>query len=200
MKDAQGVQKQKFLIGIDEAGRGPLAGPIAVGAILLFPHFDLKHLAGIKDSKQLNSQKREIWFQKACAFKKAGVIDFAVSFSSEKVIDKRGIMHATKVSLARSLKKICKNPAETHVFLDGGLVAPPEYPLQKTIIRGDETLSVIAFASILAKVLRDRKMIRYGEKFPLYGFEQHKGYGTVAHYKAIKKHGPCALHRKTFLS
>ena len=200
MKDARGDTKRKFLIGIDEAGRGPLAGPIAVAAVLLFPHFDLKHLAGIKDSKQLNLKKREIWFQKARAFKRAGEIDFAVSFSSEKVIDKHGIMHATRASLARSLKKICRDSAKTRIFLDGGLVAPSEYMLQKTIIRGDETLSIIAFASILAKVLRDRKMVLYGEKFPLYGFEQHKGYGTAAHYKAIDKYGPCAFHRKTFLS
>ncbi len=193
------TRQKKFLIGIDEAGRGPLAGPVAVGAVLLFPHFDLQHLVGIKDSKQLNSQKRELWFKKACEFQKNGLIDFAVSFSSEKTIDTKGIVRAIKISLLRSLKKVCKDPLKTHIFLDGGLVAPKEYPYQKTIIRGDEILSIIALASILAKVTRDRKMVRYGQKFPLYGFEQHKGYGTKDHYKTIQKHGICSLHRKSFL-
>ncbi|MDP3726348.1 MAG: ribonuclease HII [bacterium] len=193
------IDQKKFLIGIDEVGRGPIAGPVAVGAVLLFPHFDLQNLAHIKDSKQLNPQKRELWFKKACEFQKNGLIDFAVSFSSENVIDKKGIVYAIRKSLARALKKVCKDPMKTHIFLDGGLVAGEEYPYQKTIIRGDEILSIIALASILAKVTRDRKMVRYGQKFPLYGFEQHKGYGTKHHYKMIEKHGMSSLHRKSFL-
>lgn len=199
MRDWKGGQKKKFLVGIDEAGRGPLAGPVAVGAVLLFPHFNTKNLIGIKDSKQLSAQKRESWFEKASLFKKEGLIDFAVSFSSEKMIDKKGIVHAIHISLKRSLKKVCVNPYETYIYLDGGLMAPRAYPFQKTIIRGDEILSIIALASIVAKVERDRKMEQYAEQFPEYGFEQHKGYGTTEHYKAIRKHGPCLLHRKSFL-
>ncbi len=196
-----GSKKQKYLIGIDEVGRGPLAGPVAVAAVLCFPRFDFKNLAHIKDSKQLNPQKREEWFMRARTFKSAGLIDFAVSFCGEKIIDKRGIMRAIKISLSRALKKICKNKnrGQAYIYLDGGLVAPAEYPFQKTIIRGDEKISIIALASIVAKVTRDKKMKRYGERFPLYGFEQHKGYGTAAHYKAIEKYGVCALHRRSFL-
>ena len=190
---------KKFLIGIDEAGRGPLAGPVAVAAVILSPRFNLKNLNGIKDSKQLNSQKREIWFKKACAFKKEGLLDFAVAFSSEKTIDKKGIVFAVRFSLARALKKVCHDPFSTYIFLDGSLMAPREYLFQKTITRGDEKISIIALASILAKVRRDRKMTSYGQQFPLYGFEQHKGYGTTHHYKMIEKYGICPLHRKSFL-
>ena len=193
-------ERKNFLIGIDEAGRGPIAGPVAVGVVILFPHFDLKQLCGIKDSKQLNSQKREIWFKKAREFQKNGFLDFAVSFSSEKTIDTKGIVPAIRMSLARALKKVCNDPLQTHIFLDGGLFAGKEYPFQETIIRGDETLSIIALASIIAKVKRDKKMIEYGRMFPLYGFEQHKGYGTDAHYRAIHKHGIISLHRKSFLN
>ncbi|MBI2109514.1 MAG: ribonuclease HII [Parcubacteria group bacterium] len=191
--------EKKYLIGIDEVGRGPLAGPVAVAAVLFFPHFDTRHLKGIKDSKKLSPQKRELWLEKAITLKKDGYIDFSVSFSSEKVIDKKGIMHAIRLSLKRSVKKMCKSPYETYIYLDGGLTAPKMYPFQKTIIRGDELLSIIALASIIAKVGRDRKMEEYAEQFPEYGFEQHKGYGTDAHYKAIQKYGLCAIHRRSFL-
>src|SRR3989344_7743238 len=200
VRATRGEQRRtKHLIGIDEAGRGPIAGPVAVAAVIVFYHFDLRKLLEIKDSKQLNPQKREIWFKKAHLFKKEGFIDFAVSFSSEKTIDSRGIVPAIQASLNRSIKKICKEPLSAHVFLDGGLRAPLEFQYQNTIIRGDEKISIIALASILAKVERDRKIVSYGQKYPLYGFEQHKGYGTHPHYKAIKKHGIIALHRKSFL-
>lgn len=191
--------RSKNLIGIDEAGRGPIAGPVTVAAVIIFPHFDLRKLLEIKDSKQLNPQKREVWFKKAHLFKKEGFIDFAISFSSQKVIDSRGIVSAVQSSLNHSIKKICKEPLLAHVFLDGGLRAPVEFKHQNTIIRGDEKISIIALASILAKVERDKKMISYGQKFPHYDFEQHKGYGTYPHYRAIKKHGITPLHRKSFL-
>lgn len=188
-----------FLVGIDEAGRGPIAGPVAVAAVLFFPHFDTQVLSGIKDSKQLNPQKREVWFKKALELKKGGYIDFAASFSSEKMIDNKGIVMAVRSSLNRSLKKVCRDPSRTYIYLDGGLRASDEYPFQKTVIRGDEILSIVALASIIAKVKRDQKMIRYGELFPPYGFEQHKGYGTQEHYRAIEKYGVCSLHRLSFL-
>ncbi len=193
------VERKNFLIGIDEAGRGPIAGPVAVAAVLLSPRFDLKELHGIRDSKKLNPQKRRIWFEKVRAWEEQGLLDFAVSLSSHKTIDSKGIVAAIRLSLCRVLQKVCGDSFTAHIFLDGGLVAPAQYPFQHTIIRGDETISIIALASILAKVTRDERMMRYGERFPLYGFEQHKGYGTYSHYKAIRKYGVSELHRRSFL-
>ena len=189
----------QFTVGIDEAGRGPLAGPVAVAAVIIFSPKTLRHLKNIKDSKQLTPKSREKWFEKAQALKAHGILNFSVSFTSEKMIDSRGIVFGIRSSLARSLKNICKNPLSVHILLDGGLRAPHNYPSQETIIRGDETVSIISLASIIAKVCRDRKMVRCAQKYPAYGFEQHKGYGTRMHYERIKKYGICPLHRKSFL-
>jgi ribonuclease HII len=188
----------KYLIGIDEVGRGPIAGPVAVGAFIFLTPEAPKLFRGVKESKQLTEEKREKWFEKILKIKEKGHIDFCVSFESEKVIDEKGIVFAIKSCLYKSLHTIAENPEESLVLLDGGLKAPRHFKLQKTIIRGDAKEKVIALASICAKVLRDRKMKMLGKKYPAYGFEIHKGYGTRAHYKAIEKEGLHELHRRSF--
>lgn len=195
--------KTTYIIGIDEAGRGPLAGPVSVGVVackISNSKFQIfKRLKGIKDSKKLNEKQREEWFKKLKELEKAGIIKTAVSFSSAKIIDEKGIVFAIRRALAMSLKKLKIKPNECEVLLDGSLYAPSEYKKQKTIIRGDDKIPVISAASIIAKVSRDRLMKRLAKKFPDYGFEKHKGYGTKAHYNTIKKYGISDIHRKSFL-
>ena len=193
-------QQFKFLIGIDEVGRGPIAGPVAVGAFVFLVPDASSHFKGVKESKQLKEERREEWFGRILEVQKKGLIDFAVTFQSEKIIDEKGISFAIKKALEMSLKKLKINPEETHVLLDGGLKAPEEYKNQKTIIEGDVKEKVIALASVCAKVMRDRYMRKMAKKYPEYGFDVHKGYGTKRHYEAIKKHGLTDLHRRSFLT
>lgn len=188
------------LIGIDEVGRGPIAGPVAVGAFVFLVSGASSYFKGVRESKQLKGEKREEWFGRILEMKKKGLINFEVTFQSEKVIDKKGISFAIKRALKISLKKLKINPKKAHILLDGGLKAPEEYTNQKTIIKGDEKEKVIALASICAKVLRDRYMRKMAKKYPEYGFDIHKGYGTRKHYKTIEKHGLTDLHRRSFLT
>jgi ribonuclease HII len=188
----------QYLIGIDEAGRGPLAGPVSVGAVLLLPQFDRTALAGVKDSKQLSEEAREAWYAKMRLWQKEGHLRFAVAYSSARQIDSRGIVWAVSSALRRALRSLEADPAESLVLLDGGLRAPVLYEQQETIIRGDATEPVIALASIAAKVRRDRLMKRLARAYPAYGFEVHKGYGTKAHRDAVLDLGPCAIHRRSF--
>ncbi len=187
------------VIGIDEAGRGPLAGPVAVGAVRLPLKFKKNFFRGIKDSKQLSADERELWFSLAVEARKRGELDFAVSLISNTVIDKKGITRAVKQGIKRCLSRL-EVPAKTsHIFLDGLLHAPSEFPHQLTIIKGDEKVPVISLASILAKVTRDRHMKRMAKRFPDYLFEKHKGYGTRDHLDALRTFGLSVIHRKTFL-
>jgi ribonuclease HII len=189
----------KYLIGIDEVGRGPIAGPVAVGAFVFLDPKARKIFRGVKESKQLNEKSREKWFAIINEAKQAGLVDFCVTFQSEKIIDNKGLSYAIKTALSKSLLALKIDPKSATALLDGGLKAPLEYNDQKTIIKGDEKEMVIALASITAKVLRDRKMIKLGKKYPDYGFEIHKGYGTKKHYDAIKKYGLLKEHRRSFL-
>lgn len=187
------------IVGIDEAGRGPLAGPVAVGAVQVYKLDKFKKLVrGIKDSKQLSESDRELWFLKAREARRRGELDFSVSLVSEKVIDKHGISYAIRLGIKRCLSRL-KVPKEAQIFLDGSLKAPVEFKHQLTVIKGDEKIPVISLASVCAKVTRDMKMVRVSKKFPKFGFEVHKGYGTRAHLAAIKLHGPTPLHRLSFL-
>ncbi len=188
----------KYRIGIDEVGRGPIAGPVAVGAFVFLDKKAAIFFKGVKESKQLTEEKRELWFTKILEGQKKGMIDFSVVFQSEKVIDTKGISFAIKKCLAASLSNLKINPKDALILLDGGLKAPEEYKNQKTIIKGDVKEQVIALASICAKVLRDRKMRQWAKKYPGYGFDVHKGYGTKRHYEAVQKHGLMALHRRSF--
>lgn len=187
------------LAGVDEVGRGPIAGPVAVGAFVFRDEKAKRFFRGAKESKQLTEIQREKWFAKIKEIKKKGQVDFSVNFQSEKIIDKRGLSWAIKKALNNSLSALKLNSQNTKVLLDGGLKAPSEYADQKTIIKGDEKELVIALASICAKVLRDRKMIELGYKHPQYGFEFHKGYGTKKHYEAIKEFGLLKEHRRSFI-
>lgn len=194
--------KLKYLIGIDEVGRGPLAGPVAVGAVCIRAQYarKVKKLFPIiKDSKKLTPKKREEWRERIRDAEKMGYLSCAVSYVAPAVIDKKGLTIAVQTAIDRSLSEIEHDAKETSVILDGGLHAPKQYLIQKTIIKGDEKELAIALASIVAKVARDARMVRLSKKFPEYGFEKHKGYGTRAHYAALKKHGLTPHHRRSFL-
>lgn len=195
----------QYLIGVDEVGRGPLAGPVAVGAVCVH----IKHQKvlekwgrGFRDSKKLSARAREEWMMKIKKAKDDGLLEYTVAFVSSRAIDKNGIAPSIRTALFQSLTSLEKSKIRlqtSRVLLDGGLRAPVVYEDQKTIIKGDEKELVIALASIVAKVTRDAWMVKLGKKFPAYGFEKHKGYGTRAHYTAIEKHGITPHHRKSFL-
>lgn len=192
----------KYLIGIDEVGRGPLAGPVTLGAVMI-RRTGAKNFSeifrAVKDSKQLKERVREEWFEKAKLEKEKGNINFSISSVENFTIDKIGLARAIRRALRNCLRKLRANPRECRVLLDGSLYAPKEFKNQETIIGGDAKVKIISLASIVAKVYRDRKMKRLAKKYPGYGFEIHKGYGTKAHYKAIKKRGFSPIHRRSFL-
>jgi ribonuclease HII len=198
------------IIGVDEAGRGPLAGPVTVGVFCAEARFRnklIKILGGrVRDSKQLSPEKRETIFKILSELKMNGQADFSVAHSSPKMIDKIGISKCIKSGIKKCLVKIThpwplsyiKRGEMPTVRLDGGLKAPVEYKKQKTIIKGDATDPFIACASIVAKVSRDKLMRRLAKKFPNYKFDIHKGYGTLAHRNLISKFGLSEIHRKSF--
>lgn len=189
----------RFVLGVDEAGRGPLAGPVAVGVVAVPEGFDVMlEFPGVKDSKKLSEKRREEIFKALEERQAKGDVRFIVKFSSEKLIDSRGITHAVRDAVSRGVNALAFDAALFEVQLDGLLRAPPEYR-QTTIINGDELVPIISLASIAAKVSRDRLMLKLAEEHPDYGFEQHKGYGTKAHYEALRVLGPCAIHRRSFL-
>lgn len=188
----------QYVVGIDEAGRGPLAGPVAVGVVAIPLNFSKKFFKGIKDSKQLSLEDRELWFSLATKAKRRGELDFRASLVSEKIIDKHGISYALRLGIKRCLKSL-KITEDSQIFLDGSLKAPDKFKHQLTVIKGDEKIPVISLASIVAKVIRDRKMVKLSKKFPEFNFHIHKGYGTLMHREALKKYGFTTLHRQSFL-
>lgn len=187
------------IVGIDEAGRGPLAGPVAVGAFCIRANFDRSFFIKVMDSKQLSHEKRLEWFKKIGSLSKKGEISYKVALVGSETIDMRGITYAVRLGIKRVLSRLNLDPEKTLILLDGSLKAPEEFIYQQTIIRGDAKEPVIGCASIMAKVSRDRYMERLSKRFPQYIFDIHKGYGTLIHRKAIKKHGPCEIHRLSFL-
>ena len=189
----------KFVLGIDEAGRGPLAGPVAVGVVCAPDNFDF-HAAfpGLNDSKQLTEKAREILFELLCGFAGRGDLSYTVELMGHRLIDSRGISHAVRSGIERGMRKLMPEPSEGKVWLDGSLRAPKQYA-QETVIGGDALVPAIMLASVAAKVTRDRHMIRLAKKYPGYGFDRHKGYGTAVHYEALRAHGPCAIHRRSFV-
>lgn len=190
----------EYLVGIDEVGRGPIAGPVAVGAFVILNKKIKNKFRGIKESKQLSFEKREYWYGIISKEKKLENLDFVVSFSSNKIIDTKGISWAIKSCLKNSLEKLKKvKENNCKILLDGGLKAPIQYKAQKTIIKGDEKFMIIALASIVAKVERDRKMLKLSKQYPQYGFEKHMGYGTKFHLTKIKEFGITKYHRKSFI-
>jgi len=192
------VSRLKHIVGIDEVGRGPLAGPVTVCALTVPATFNMKFFRGITDSKKLSPEVREKWFWKIKQAKKEGKLDYKVSHISAKIIDEKGIAGAVRIVLNRSLSRLRLPPRKTRILLDGLLYAPNEYTNQKTIIGGDAKEKLISAASVVAKVTRDAKMVRFAKQFPKYGFEIHKGYGTDFHRKMIRKHSLSELHRRSF--
>jgi ribonuclease HII len=190
-------RKIKYIVGIDEAGRGALAGPVSVGAVAVPVTFDTGFFKGVRDSKQLSALARETWFTK---LDEHTGLTYTVCFSGPSVIDRQGIVGAVRRALARTLSLLACKPKETLIFLDGGLYAPEEYIYQETIIRGDESEPLISLASIVAKVKRDKYMTALSRSDSAYGFERHKGYGTKEHFRMIEKHGVSSVHRNSFLT
>lgn len=194
----------KWIIGIDEAGRGPLAGPVAVGVFAVEKRVMSKLarnngiLSLVKDSKQCSERMREDLYEKLKVCCQNRYIKYAVGFSTARYIDKYGIVKAIQSAMMKALDTLELNPRNCEVFLDGSLIAPAFYKNQKTIIKGDALIPVISAASICAKVERDRVIKRLGKKYPVYSFEIHKGYGTILHRKLIKQHGLSTIHRKSF--
>ncbi len=187
-----------FIIGVDEAGRGALAGPVSVGVALVPRDFDWALIPGVRDSKQLSEKKREEIFLRARTLQKEGVLEYAVALVSAAIIDQRGITTAVRIGIARALKKLSHNIDDVEVRLDGLLHAPKEYIRQQTIIRGDQTEPAISLASIMAKVTRDRHMVALAKKYPAYALEVHKGYGTLVHRESIQRDGISDIHRRYF--
>lgn len=185
----------KYVIGVDEVGRGPVAGPVSVCAVAVPVGFDWKHIPGITDSKKMTEKSRAKVYLRA---RELGV-HYAISHIDAEIIDTVGIVRCIRDALSQALSSLRLPPHECLVLLDGGLRAPKEYIHQKTIIRGDGSEYCIGLASILAKVERDALMTGYTVEYPVYGFEKHKGYGTAAHYKAISRFGLSKLHRRSFM-
>lgn len=186
----------RYVLGIDEAGRGPLAGPVAVGVVLIPEGFDIAQaFPGVRDSKKLSEKRREEIFS---LLEEHDEVRYTVEFESADTIDKEGIVPAIAQALARGIRKLAPEPELVKVFLDGALFAPSEY-IQETIIKGDELIPAISLASVAAKVIRDRHMLELATTYPQYHFEKHKGYGTKLHYELLKEHGFCDIHRKSFL-
>jgi len=211
----------KRVVCLDEAGRGPLSGPVIAVAVMTKSNFKSKILnfksnfKGIKDSKKLSPKKREEIFKilKNCPF-----IEWGIGRVSEKVIDKINILEATKLAMQKAVRNLEKKYLHRRIrvpgrspkggarlrfshadflILDGNFEIDSKIP-QKSIVKGDEKVFSCAAASIIAKVTRDKIMERYDKKFPHYGFSKHKGYPTKFHLKMLKKYGPCKIHRKTF--
>jgi|SRR3989344_5656748 len=188
-----------YVVGIDEAGRGPLAGPVAVGAVSIPLNFNKNFFKSIRDSKKLSSDDRDLWFELALEARKSGVLNFAVSLVSEKVIDRKGISYAIRLGIKRCLVAL-NVPEDSQVFLDGGIKAPIEFRHQLTVVKGDEKIPIVSLASIVAKVIRDRRMVKLSKKFPEFDFHMHKGYGTSLHRRALEKYGSTVIHRQSFLT
>jgi len=188
-----------YVLGVDEAGRGPLAGPVAVGVVMIPEGFEVaREFVGVADSKKLSEKKREAIFQMLEGRVLKGDCRFTVELESNETIDNEGISVAVRRALWRGVSALAPDSALVRVQLDGSLKAPPEYA-QETIINGDELVPLISLASIAAKVVRDRLMVELARQYPEYSFETHKGYGTKKHYEALQKYGLCDIHRRTFV-
>ena len=183
---AEGV---KVICGVDEAGRGPLAGPVCAAAVILPANLEIP---GLTDSKKLTDKKRRELFPVI----KEQAVAFGIGFAKEQEIAEINILQATFLAMQRALDQLEVKPELA--LIDGNREKDFGVPV-KTVVKGDSLSANIAAASVLAKVTRDDLMVEMAEKYPEYGFEVHKGYGTKAHYAALTEHGSCPAHRMTFL-
>ena len=179
----------RLICGVDEAGRGPLAGPVCAAAVILPEHLQIP---GLNDSKKLTDKKRRELFPVI----QEQAIAYGIGLASEQEIDEINILQATFRAMRRALDQLTVRPEIA--LIDGNRETDFGLPV-KTVVKGDSLSANIAAASILAKVTRDNLMMELAQQYPEYGFEIHKGYGTKAHYEALRTYGPCPIHRKTFL-
>ena len=192
--------KFQYLVGVDEAGRGPLAGPVAVGVAVVPTSFDWELLREVDDSKKLSERKREEIFTLAQDLKREGALNYRVSMVSAPVIDRVGIARAVAMATARAMHSLSLSPEEVHVKLDGLLRAPSKFVSQETIVGGDGKERIIGLASVISKVTRDRYMVRAGSLPELsdYAFHIHKGYGTKKHREVLRARGLSEMHRSSY--
>lgn len=179
----------ELICGVDEAGRGPLAGPVCATAVILPKGLVIP---GLNDSKKLSDKRRRELFP----IIQQEAVSFGIAFACQEEIDEINILQATFLAMRRAMEQL--NPQPEFALIDGNRETDFGVPC-KTVIKGDSLSANIAAASVLAKVTRDNWMMEAAEKYPGYGFEVHKGYGTKAHYAALEKLGPCPIHRRTFL-
>ena len=189
IEDSFYTQGYQVICGVDEAGRGPLAGPVCAAAVILPEHLEIP---GLTDSKKLTDKKRRALFPVI----QERAIAFGIGFASEQEIDEINILQATFLAMRRAMEQLKVRP--DLALIDGNRETDFGLPV-RTVIKGDSLSLNIAAASVLAKVSRDDVMLRLAETYPAYGFDIHKGYGTRAHYEALEKFGPCPIHRKSFL-
>lgn len=178
-----------FLCGVDEAGRGPLAGPVYAAAVILPEEWELE---GLGDSKKLTAKRRDILFDQI----REGALAFCIAEASVEEIEGFNILGASLLAMRRAVEGLGIQPRL--VLVDGNQLPKTGMP-EQCVVKGDATSACIAAASILAKVARDRRMLELAEAYPAYGFEKHKGYGTKLHYEKLDAHGPCPAHRESFL-
>ncbi len=179
----------RHVCGIDEAGRGPLSGPVVAAACVLEPGTEIP---GLNDSKKLTPKNRDLLYD--LVIERA--TDFAVGFATPEEVDSINILNATMLAMRRAIAAL-KEPAD-YALVDGNCIR--DYPIPaRAIIKGDSLSMSVAAASILAKVTRDRLCLEDDRQYPMYGFAKHKGYGTAEHIAALRTYGPCPIHRKTFL-
>ena len=179
----------EIVCGIDEAGRGPLAGPVCAAAVVLPRDLEIE---GLTDSKKLSDKRRRVLFDEITA----QAVTYGIAFATEQEIDEINILQATFLAMRRALAQLSIQPSIA--LIDGNRETDFGLPV-RTIVKGDSLSANIAAASILAKVTRDDFMLEQAKLYPEYGFDIHKGYGTKAHYEALRKYGPCPIHRRTFL-
>lgn len=186
IEDSLGLQ---LICGVDEAGRGPLAGPVCAAAVILPEHLQIP---GLTDSKKLTDKKRRELLPQI----QEQAVAYGIGLASEAEIDEINILQATFLAMRRALDQLRVRPELA--LIDGNRETDFGLPV-KTVVKGDSLSANIAAASILAKVTRDNLMVEMAKQYPEYGFDIHKGYGTKAHYDALRQYGPCPIHRKTFL-
>jgi ribonuclease HII len=180
----------RVIAGVDEAGRGPLAGPVVAAAVVLPPDF---RLDGLKDSKQLTEKKRQRFYDIILN----GAVSWGLGVVEPSVIDRINVFQATRLAMKEAVQQL--SPAADYLLIDGARAQRLNLPVtQETVIRGDSLSRCIACASVIAKVSRDRIMEIYHHQFPYYNFIANKGYGTREHLEAIRCHGPCKIHRRSF--
>lgn len=182
----RGIQ---LICGVDEAGRGPLAGPVCAAAVILPPHVEIP---GLNDSKKLSDKRRRELFP----IIKEQALAYGIALADHKEIDEINILQATYLAMERAISKLQIRPEAA--IIDGNRAKNFGLPVE-TVVHGDSRSASIAAASILAKVTRDDYMLEQAKEYPQYGFEIHKGYGTKAHYAALEAHGACPIHRLSFL-